>query len=59
VQSLNDFLVFGAMAIGSFASGKLLAVYGWIVVNGVVFPVVLAAGALLVWLVLRGRTQPV
>jgi MFS family permease len=59
VQSLNDFLVFGAMAVGSFASGKLLALYGWIVVNGVVFPIVLAAGALLAWLALRGRAQPV
>ncbi len=57
VQSFNDFLVFGSMAIGSFASGNLLAVYGWIVVNGVVFPVVAIAAALLVWLTLRGR-QP-
>jgi len=57
VQSFNDFLVFGSMAIGSFASGNLLAVYGWAVVNGVVFPVVLIAAALLVWLTLRAR-QP-
>ncbi len=57
VQSFNDFLVFGSMAIGSFASGNLLALYGWVVVNGVVFPVVLIATALLVWLTLRGR-QP-
>jgi MFS family permease len=57
VQSFNDFLVFGSMAIGSFASGNLLAVYGWIVVNAVVFPVVLIAAALLVWLTLRAR-QP-
>lgn len=57
VQSFNDFLVFGSMAIGSFASGNLLAVHGWAVVNGVVFPVVLIAAALLVWLTLRAR-QP-
>lgn len=29
VQSLNDFIVFGTMAIGSFASGSLLAAYDW------------------------------
>lgn len=32
VQSLNDFIVFGSMAIGSFASGGLLASFGWAVV---------------------------
>ncbi len=29
VQSFNDFAVFGTMAVGSFLSGELLAVYGW------------------------------
>lgn len=29
VQSLNDFVVFGTMAFGSFLSGALLASYGW------------------------------
>ena len=29
VQSLNDFIVFGTMALGSFASGGLLTTYGW------------------------------
>jgi MFS family permease len=38
VQAFNDFLVFGAMAIGSFSSGQLLANYGWSAVNLVVFP---------------------
>jgi MFS family permease len=59
VQSFNDFLVFGSMAIGSFASGNLLALYGWVVVNGVVFPVVLIAAALLMWLTLRARQAEV
>ena len=49
VQSFNDFLVFGAMAIGSFSSGTLLEAYGWATVNAVVFPVVLVAAALLAW----------
>ena len=29
VQSLNDFIVYGCMVIGSFASGGLLSLYGW------------------------------
>jgi MFS family permease len=57
VQAFNDFLVFGTMAIGSFSSGKLLADFGWTAVNGVVLPVVLAAGALLLWNWSRGRPR--
>jgi len=38
VQAFNDFLVFGTMAVGSFASGQLLANYGWSAVNLVVYP---------------------
>jgi MFS family permease len=57
VQAFNDFLVFGSMAIASFSSGKLLAHFGWNAVNEVVFPPVLAAAALLIWLMLRGRQR--
>jgi predicted MFS family arabinose efflux permease len=57
VQAFNDFLVFGSMALGSFSSGALLVSFGWTTVNEVVFPVVLAATALLVWGALRGRRQ--
>ena len=57
VQSFNDFLIFGSMAFGSFASGMILAVYGWVAVNGVMFPPILAAAALLIWLTFRER-QP-
>ena len=48
-----------AKAIGSFASGNMLALYGWVFVNGVVFPVVLIATALLIWLTLRSRRPAV
>jgi MFS family permease len=41
VQALNDFLVFGTMAIGSFSSGALLTSYGWIAVNEVTLPIVM------------------
>lgn len=49
VQSLNDFIVFGTMAIGSFVSGSLLAAYDWATVLWVSFlPLVLAMVALAV-----------
>jgi len=57
VQSFNDFLVFGGMAIGSFSSGQILAAWGWSAVNGVVFPVILAAILLLIGLSLRDRLR--
>jgi predicted MFS family arabinose efflux permease len=48
VQSLNDFIVFGTMALGSFASGSLLTTYGWDTVLWVSFaPLALAAVVLL------------
>ncbi|WP_312257025.1 MFS transporter [Stutzerimonas nitrititolerans] len=50
VQSVNDFVVFGSMAIGSFASGALLDSFGWTLVCGMILaPVVLAICSLL-WL---------
>jgi len=58
VQAVNDFLVFGSMAIGSFSSGHLLASYGWNMVAEVVLPVVVAAGVLLIAVNLRGRLKP-
>jgi MFS family permease len=57
VQAFNDFLIFGSMAVGSFSSGQLLASFGWGTVNQVVFPVVLTAGALLLWGTMRGRAR--
>ncbi|MBZ6077337.1 MFS transporter [Microvirga puerhi] len=47
VQSLNDFLVFGTMAAGSFSSGSLLTAYGWDTVLWVSFlPLAVALAAL-------------
>jgi predicted MFS family arabinose efflux permease len=45
--SVDDFLVFGMMALGSFSSGQLLAHYGWSMVKMVVFPPVLIGLAVL------------
>lgn len=50
VQSVNDFVVFGAMVIGSFASGSLLTSLGWTAVAGLMLPP-LAIGMIgVVWL---------
>ncbi|CAL8980915.1 Riboflavin transporter RfnT [Rhodoplanes serenus] len=57
VQAVNDFFVFGAMAIGSFASGQMLARHGWPLVVEVVLGAVLATVALLGWVALAGRRR--
>jgi MFS family permease len=43
MQAVNDFCVFGVMAIGSFSSGQIVTSYGWDMVNWVVFPIVAVA----------------
>lgn len=55
VQAVNDFLVFGSMAIGSFSSGTLLANYGWATVNEVALPLIGLAAMLLLWQAVSGR----
>jgi MFS family permease len=59
VQSFNDFLIFGSMAVSSFSSGQLLERVGWAAVNDVVLPTVIVAGAMLAWLRWRERESPV
>jgi len=59
VQSLNDFIVFGLMAVGSFSSGGLLSAYGWDTVLWVSFvPLVLAAVALVLTMRKHRRVLP-
>lgn len=55
VQGLNDFAVFGTVAVGSLISGKLLAWFGWAAVNIAIFPPVAVALTLILWLMLRRR----
>ena len=49
VQSFNDFIIFGTMAVGSFASGQMLAGGGWDLVNWIVFPLAVIALVSLFW----------
>lgn len=55
VQGLNDFAVFGTVAIASLTSGKLLDWFGWASVNIAVFPTVVVALSLILWITLRRR----
>ena len=49
VQAMNDFLVFGSVAISSFASGKLLSVAGWEIINWMIFPGVAVVLLMMIW----------
>lgn len=53
VQALNDFLVFGTMALASFGSGQLLHGVGWAGINIGMLPLVLLVLGLLAWQVRR------
>lgn len=53
VQALNDFLVFGSVAISSFSAGKLLSVAGWEIINYMIFPAVALVFALMLWQYIR------
>ena len=49
VQALNDFLVFGTVAIASFGSGQLLHSVGWSGINIGMQPLVVIVLAIMVW----------
>lgn len=56
IQGLNDFLVFGLVAVASFGSGALLNAFGWAAVQYVVVPSVLLVLPVILWC---GRTRVV
>ncbi len=49
IQGLNDFLVFGLVAVASFGSGALLTTWGWPAVQYAAIPSVLVAAVILAW----------
>lgn len=59
VQGINDFIVFGTLALTSLSSGLLIASGGWVQLNILALPIValtaLATG--LLWLKNRGATK--
>ncbi len=57
VQALNDFLIFGIVAVASFSAGETLAFAGWNALNLIVLPVAALCLLALFWRMLR-RPQP-
>ena len=55
VQGVNDFLVFGMVAVSSLSSGQLLEYIGWNAVTLTAVPVIGLAMAGVFWLMLAGR----
>ncbi|MCO5146475.1 MAG: MFS transporter [Aquamicrobium sp.] len=55
VQGANDFIVFGTVAVASFSSGSLFTSTGWDAINWMIFPIVGAVLAPLVWQAARKR----
>lgn len=55
VQGLNDFLVFGTVALASLASGALHSAFGWTAVNYGVLPLLVIPLAATLWLMSRRR----
>lgn len=57
VQSFNDFIIFGTMAIGSFVSGSLLTSYDWGTVLWVSFAPLIVAVVVLLTHVVRYKAS--
>ena len=57
VQGVNDFLVFGLVAVASFGSGALLDAYGWTAVQYAALPSVAVAFVILFALTRKRRGQ--
>ena len=63
IQGMNDMIVFGGVTFASLASGGLMncsggdAQSGWIAVNLAMVPFLALAGAALIWLVMRPKTD--
>lgn len=57
-QALNDFLVFGTVALASLGSGKLLYHWGWQWISYSGMPFVVMAGLAAIWLLMQRRRHP-
>jgi MFS family permease len=57
VQGLNDFLVLGFVAVGSFGSGALLDAFGWNAVQYAMAPALVVALAGIAWLASAARRE--
>ncbi len=57
VQGLNDFLVFGSVAVASLSSGHLFATVGWERINWVALPIIGACALALAASAVTGRRR--
>ena len=63
IQGMNDLFVFGGVTVASFSSGGLMNctggdhLTGWTSVNLAIFPMLLLAGAALIWLMKNKNTH--
>jgi len=55
VQALNEFVLFGVVAVASLSSGGLLASAGWTTINIIVLPIVAVCLVLIGWRALSAR----
>jgi MFS family permease len=61
MQGMNDLIVFGGVTVASLSSGGLMnciggdPVEGWAAVNMAMVPLLVLAGAALIWLIMRNR----
>ena len=55
VQGLHDFLLFSTVAFASLMSGRIYTIFGWDMLNWIIFPVAIACLVLLGVLMLRDR----
>jgi MFS family permease len=58
VQGVNDFLVFGTVAVFSFVSGWLQTTYGWYVVMVTILPLIGLVFCAVLWLRLKPGAAP-
>nr|WP_316653516.1 MFS transporter [uncultured Gellertiella sp.] len=57
VQGFHDIILFGTVALASFASGKIFAAFGWAAIALAVWPVAIGCLALLSALMLKNRAS--
>jgi MFS family permease len=50
IQGINDMIIFATTAFASLMAGKILAWFGWATLNVTIFPFVVGAGLLVLWL---------
>jgi MFS family permease len=57
-QGVNDLIIFTTTALASFLAGKVLATFGWATLNVAIFPFLVLALALVIWLFLQEHKRP-